>query len=77
MKKYLNKINYTLFIAVIAIVTFTIGCEKSNLRDGIRGVTFKPTANRTLITVNEVITYTDSSQNVSSRLWFILISIII
>lgn len=70
MKKYLNKFNIKYSIALIAILIFAVGCEEeSNLRDGIRAVTFKPTANATLINEGSSITYTDESTDVSSRLW--------
>ncbi len=69
MKKYLNKTNFKYPIALIAVLVLLIGCEDSNVRDGIRAITLKPTANLTIINIGEVITYTDSSQNVASRLW--------
>jgi len=47
-----------------------VACEKeTNVRDGIREVTFKATANKLSINEGESITYQDSSLNVTSRLW--------
>ncbi len=69
MKKYLNKVNFKYIVPLITVFIFAISCEDSNLRDGIREVTFKPTATSTLVNVGSTITYIDSSVNVSSRAW--------
>jgi len=51
-------------------MSILVACEKeTNVRDGIREVTFKATANKLSINEGESITYQDSSLNVSSRLW--------
>jgi len=71
MKNYLTNLNKFKYpIAFLALLVFTFSCEQdSNLRDGIRPVTFKPTANTTLINAGSAITYIDSSVNVASRAW--------
>ena len=52
----------------MAIVLLS-GCEEFDVREGIREVEFKVTADTKLITEGESITYKDSSVNVSSRTW--------
>jgi PKD repeat protein len=69
MKKYIYKINHKLYLLLFTILALTISCEDSNLLDGIREVTFKPTASTILITEGESITYKDSSLYVKSRMW--------
>jgi PKD repeat protein len=68
MKKYINKINQK-YLLLFTILALCVSCEDSNLLDGIREITFKPTANTILITEGESITYKDSSLYVKSRLW--------
>ncbi|KAA1243391.1 SwmB domain-containing protein [Aquimarina sp. RZ0] len=67
MKICINK--YKLLIPISALIITVVGCEESNLRDGFREQNFKPTANTTLITEGQTITYTDLSKNVSIRSW--------
>ncbi|APZ45492.1 hypothetical protein BW723_03900 [Polaribacter reichenbachii] len=70
MKKYKNKIKLSFpFIAIVALM-FAYSCEEdSNLRDGLKEITLKPTASTLLINEGQLITYTDSSKYVSSRQW--------
>ncbi len=70
MKKYKNKIQLGFpFLAFVALM-FAFSCqEESNLREGLKEITLKPTANNLLINKGETITYTDSSKYVSSRQW--------
>ncbi|GAA4934578.1 hypothetical protein GCM10023314_03760 [Algibacter agarivorans] len=69
MQKNKN-IAYSFISMVLVLLVTTTACvEDSNLLDGIRAGSFKATANKLLITEGESITYTDSSQTVSSRVW--------
>ncbi|CAL66683.1 PKD domain-containing protein [Christiangramia forsetii] len=70
MKQFLNRKFFNLGLVVLVMVIAFISCTPdSNLRDGIREVTFRATANTALITEGESITYIDSSLNVASRTW--------
>ena len=67
MKKF-NKI--IVFVTVLVLLISISSCtEGSNLYDGIRETSLRPTANKLLITEGESITYTDSSLTVKSRKW--------
>jgi len=70
MKKYSNKTNFKLPFSLLFLLVFTIGCEKSNIREGLRDtISIKPTADTKLINVGNTITYTDESNDVSLREW--------
>lgn len=65
-----NKFYYTLGVLCLSAASFFTACEDDlGVRDGIRDVTFKATADKLAITNGESIIYRDSSLNVSSRLW--------
>ncbi|GEC72513.1 PKD domain-containing protein [Flavobacterium flevense] len=67
MKKNIKTIA---FIAVSVLLISVSSCtEGSNLYDGLKDISLKPTANKLLITEGETITYTDSSLTVKSRKW--------
>lgn len=68
MKIY-NLSYYSSLLLCGAIVLFLSACDEFDIREGIREVEFKVTANTSLITEGESITYFDSSLNVSSRIW--------
>ncbi len=70
MKKY--SYYFSFFKNIILLITMlllVVSCEESNIRDGLRTVNFKASADRTLITEGESITYIDSSLSVTSRRW--------
>lgn len=69
MKIYNLKYYSSLLLFCVAVVLLLGGCEEFDIREGIREVDFKVTANTSLITEGESITYKDSSINVSSRVW--------
>lgn len=69
MKTQLNQYIRGLIFALIGSGFFFTSCDETNTFDGIRAVDFKVTANTTLITESESITYFDSSANVGSRVW--------
>jgi len=70
MKNQTRKIGIMGMMSFILLTLLIFNCTPdSNLRDGIREVNFKATANRTLITENETIVYKDSSTSVNSRIW--------
>ncbi|RKR14557.1 hypothetical protein CLV91_0634 [Maribacter vaceletii] len=65
-----NKIYYIVGIICLCLTSFFTACEDDlGVRDGIREVEFKATADTRTITAGESIVYIDSSLNVASRLW--------
>ncbi|WP_298502925.1 carbohydrate binding domain-containing protein [uncultured Maribacter sp.] len=70
MKNYINN-KFSKYLFAISIpLGIALSCTpESNIRDGIKEITFKPTASTTLITEGETIKYQDSSLNVSKRIW--------
>ena len=70
MKITFDKYNKSLLWFCLITFLFGTACEDDfDIREGIREVQFKVTANTSLITEGESITYIDSSINVSSRTW--------
>ena len=64
-----NKHIRGLFTLCLAFLFLLSSCDEYDVREGIREVAFKVTADTKLITAGESITYKDSSLNVSSRTW--------
>jgi len=70
MNTYNKNSIYKLSTLMMLLAIFAVSCDDTtNVRDGIREINFKPTANTTLITEGETIKYQDSSLNVSKRIW--------
>lgn len=70
MKKNINSVNSKFFVVLMTLLGFAYSCTpESNLKEGIRIVDFKATADANLIIEGESIMYKDSSLNVSSRTW--------
>jgi len=70
MKNIANHTLLKIHLVGFALLLLLVSCEKeTNVRDGLRGVTFKATADASVITVGNSIAYIDSSVNVASRQW--------
>lgn len=68
------KIRFNIYFGSLSALSLTLlfllsSCDEFDVREGIREVAFKVTADTKLITAGESITYIDSSLNVSARTW--------